>query len=374
MKNFFRLQIPAVSENESFARVAVAAFVAQLDPTLDELTEIKTAISEAVTNSIIHGYEENSNGIIEIEVSIEEFVVTVKVKDMGIGITNIEEARTPLYTSKPELERSGMGFTIIENFMDEVTINTGAMQGTEQTKAPLKDQEIKELIVRSQNGDHKAREIIVEKNMRLVWSVVQRFLNRGYEPDDLFQIGSIGLLKSVDKFDLSYDVKFSTYAVPMIIGEIQRFIRDDGTVKVSRSLKEIGNKIRKLKDEMSKTLGRSPTVNEIAEALEITRDEVILAQDANRTPTSIHETVYENDGDPITLLDQIADNSEHKWFNNLALSDAIHGLSERERLIVFLRYYKDQTQSEVAERLGISQVQVSRLEKKILQQIKEYMD
>jgi stage II sporulation protein AB (anti-sigma F factor) len=120
-----------VSENESFARVAVAAFVAQLDPTLDELTEIKTAISEAVTNSIIHGYEENSNGIIEIEVSIEEFVVTVKVKDMGIGITNIEEARTPLYTSKPELERSGMGFTIIENFMDEVTINTGAMQGTE---------------------------------------------------------------------------------------------------------------------------------------------------------------------------------------------------------------------------------------------------
>jgi RNA polymerase sporulation-specific sigma factor len=244
----------------------------------------------------------------------------------------------------------------------------------EQTKAPLKDQEIKELIVRSQNGDHKAREIIVEKNMRLVWSVVQRFLNRGYEPDDLFQIGSIGLLKSVDKFDLSYDVKFSTYAVPMIIGEIQRFIRDDGTVKVSRSLKEIGNKIRKLKDEMSKTLGRSPTVNEIAEALEITRDEVILAQDANRTPTSIHETVYENDGDPITLLDQIADNSEHKWFNNLALSDAIHGLSERERLIVFLRYYKDQTQSEVAERLGISQVQVSRLEKKILQQIKEYMD
>ncbi|MDF2946942.1 MAG: anti-sigma factor [Bacillales bacterium] len=131
MKNFFRLQIPAVSENESFARVAVAAFVAQLDPTLDELTEIKTAISEAVTNSIIHGYEENSEGIIEIEVSIEEFIVTVKVKDMGIGITDIEEARTPLYTSKPELERSGMGFTIIENFMDEVTINTGAMQGTE---------------------------------------------------------------------------------------------------------------------------------------------------------------------------------------------------------------------------------------------------
>ncbi|MBS8264760.1 RNA polymerase sporulation sigma factor SigF [Mesobacillus boroniphilus] len=238
----------------------------------------------------------------------------------------------------------------------------------------LKDHEVKELILRSQQGDQAARDLIVQKNMRLVWSVVQRFLNRGYEPDDLFQIGSIGLLKSVDKFDLSYDVKFSTYAVPMIIGEIQRFIRDDGTVKVSRSLKETGNKIRKAKDELSKTLGRVPTVNEIAEFLEISPEDVIMAQEASRSPASIHETVYENDGDPITLLDQIDNGEEGRWFDKIALKEAINELDERERLIVYLRYYKDQTQSEVASRLGISQVQVSRLEKKILQQMKGRMD
>ena len=238
----------------------------------------------------------------------------------------------------------------------------------------LKDHEVKELILRSQQGDQAARDLIVQKNMRLVWSVVQRFLNRGYEPDDLFQIGSIGLLKSVDKFDLSYDVKFSTYAVPMIIGEIQRFIRDDGTVKVSRSLKETGNKIRKAKDELSKTFGRVPTVNEIAEFLEISPEDVIMAQEASRSPASIHETVYENDGDPITLLDQIDNGEEGRWFDKIALKEAINELEERERLIVYLRYYKDQTQSEVAVRLGISQVQVSRLEKKILQQMKGRMD
>ncbi|MGM0846028.1 MAG: RNA polymerase sporulation sigma factor SigF [Bacillota bacterium] len=238
----------------------------------------------------------------------------------------------------------------------------------------LKDTEVKELIQRSQEGDQSARDTIVQKNMRLVWSVVQRFLNRGYEPDDLFQIGCIGLLKSVDKFDLSYDVKFSTYAVPMIIGEIQRFIRDDGTVKVSRSLKEMGNKIRRAKDDLSKTFGRVPTINEIAAHLELTPEEIVMAQEASRAPSSIHETVYENDGDPITLLDQISDTSDQKWFDKIALKEAIRELDERERLIVYLRYYKDQTQSEVADRLGISQVQVSRLEKKILHNMKEKMN
>ncbi|WP_257347821.1 RNA polymerase sporulation sigma factor SigF [Pseudalkalibacillus decolorationis] len=243
-----------------------------------------------------------------------------------------------------------------------------------QKNTYLNDRELKQLIKQSQDGDQAARDTIVEKNMRLVWSVVQRFLNRGYEPDDLFQIGSIGLLKSVDKFDLSYDVKFSTYAVPMIIGEIQRFIRDDGTVKVSRSLKELGNKVRKAKDELSKEFGRNPTVTEIANRLEISPEEVVMAQEAVRAPSSIHETVYENDGDPITLLDQIADQGESKWFDQIALKEAIQTLDERERLIVYLRYYKDQTQSEVASRLGISQVQVSRLEKKILQEMKNQMD
>ncbi|BAC13795.1 RNA polymerase sporulation sigma factor SigF [Oceanobacillus iheyensis] len=237
----------------------------------------------------------------------------------------------------------------------------------------LSDEQVKELIRLSQQGDQSARDRLVEKNIRLVWSVVQRFINRGYDPDDLFQIGSIGLIKSIDKFDLSYDVKFSTYAVPMIIGEIQRFIRDDGSIKVSRSLKEIGNKIRRKKDEMTKQYGRSPTVNELAEALELQPEEVVHAQEAAKSPQSIYETVFENDGDPITLLDQIAD-QDSKWFEKLSLQEAIRSLTERERLIIYLRYYKDKTQTEVAERLGISQVQVSRLEKKILEDMKKNMD
>lgn len=235
----------------------------------------------------------------------------------------------------------------------------------------LDDAEVKRLIALSQSGDALARETLVNCNIRLVWSVVQRFLNRGYEAEDLFQIGCIGLLKSVDKFDLSYDVKFSTYAVPMIIGEIQRFLRDDGTLKVSRSLKELANKIRKTKDELSKRNGRLPTITEVANELQISPEDVVFAQEANKPLSSIHETVFENDGDPITLMDQIADDGQDKWFEKLALNEAIGSLSERERLIVYLRYFRDQTQSEVASRLGISQVQVSRLEKKILQSIKD---
>lgn len=237
-------------------------------------------------------------------------------------------------------------------------------------KEMLSNEQVRELILRSQEGDKQARDLLVEKNVRLVWSVVQRFLNRGYDPEDLFQIGSIGLIKSIDKFDLSYEVRFSTYAVPMIIGEIQRFIRDDGTIKVSRSIKELGNKIRIAKEELTKQLNRSPTVQEVAEALDITPEEVAQAQDAIKYPHSIHETVYENGGEPITLLDQIADDDK-QWFDKLTLEEAIRSLTERERLIVYLRYYKDKTQSQVAKRLGISQVQVSRLEKKILEEMKE---
>jgi RNA polymerase sporulation-specific sigma factor len=235
----------------------------------------------------------------------------------------------------------------------------------------LKDDELKELIIRSQQGDQSAKDLIVNSNLRLVWSVVQRFINRGYEADDLFQIGSIGLIKAIDKFDLSYEVKFSTYAVPMIIGEIQRFIRDDGSVKVSRSLKELAQKVKKSRDHLSKTLSRTPKISEIAESLAVATEEVVFALEANRQPKSIYETVFENDGDPIYLMDQITDTDEQKWFDKLALAEAIKDLPERERLIIYLRYFKDQTQTEVAGRLGISQVQVSRLEKKILNYIKE---
>ncbi|SEN41107.1 RNA polymerase, sigma subunit, RpoX/SigF [Amphibacillus marinus] len=234
---------------------------------------------------------------------------------------------------------------------------------------PLSDEAMKRYIQLSQAGDQDAKDIMVERNVRLVWSVVQRFLNRGYDQEDLFQIGCIGLLKSIDKFDLSYQVKFSTYAVPMIIGEIQRFIRDDGSIKVSRSLKELGHKVRREKEALSKSFGRSPTVSELACALDMSTEDIIQAEEAIKQPHSIHETVYENEGDPITLLDQLSKEDDH-WFDKLLIEETMKNLEPREQLIVYLRYYQDQTQSEVASRLGISQVQVSRLEKKILAYMK----
>ncbi|MGZ4030941.1 MAG: RNA polymerase sporulation sigma factor SigF [Tumebacillaceae bacterium] len=235
------------------------------------------------------------------------------------------------------------------------------------------DEQVKQLIANSQAGDESAREALVVSNQRLVWSVVQRFLNRGYEADDLFQIGAIGLMKAIDKFDLSYDVRFSTYAVPMIIGEIQRFLRDDGSVKISRSLKETARQVRRTRDELAKKLGRQPHINEVAQAMGMDPTDVVFAQEAMRQPASIHETVFENDGDPIYLMDQISDENQNKWFDKLALHDALSRLPERERLIVFMRFFRDKTQAEVAEVLGISQVQVSRLEKKILQIIKDQL-
>src|SRR5690625_1297497 len=180
-----------------------------------------------------------------------------------------------------------------------MTMNVKQDNREKDQRETLTDKQVKTYIKNSQEGDKQARDYLVERNVRLVWSVVQRFLNRGYDADDLFQIGSIGLIKAIDKFDLSYDVRFSTYAVPMIIGEIQRFIRDDGTIKVSRTLKELGNKVKRTKEELSKQLKRIPTISEVAAALEVAPEDVVQAQEAIRYPHSIHETVYENGGEPI---------------------------------------------------------------------------
>jgi len=247
-------------------------------------------------------------------------------------------------------------------------------KGANEKARKYSDEEVRTMIAQSQTGDAKSRDQLVVSNQRLVWAVVQRFLGRGYEPDDLFQIGCIGLIKAIDKFDLSYDVKFSTYAVPMIIGEIQRFLRDDSTVKVSRSLKETAKQIRRVRDELAKKLGRQPHITEIATEMGIEPSDVVFAQEAMRAPASIHETVYENDGDPIYLMDQIADEEHNEWFDKIALHEILNRLPERERLIVYLRFFKDKTQSDVARVLGISQVQVSRLEKRILAQMREQLE
>ncbi|MCT4542299.1 MAG: RNA polymerase sporulation sigma factor SigF [Vallitalea sp.] len=230
-----------------------------------------------------------------------------------------------------------------------------------------------ELIKESQNGNQLAREQIVENNIGLIWSIVKRFSNRGYELDDLFQIGSIGLIKAIDKFDLSYNVRFSTYAVPMIMGEIKRHIRDDGMIKVSRSLKEIANKVRVNKEILNKKLGREPTIEEISKEIKIPIEEIIMALESNAEVESLYKTIHQGDGHPIFLIDKLDNSTEDNnlMIDKIALRQIIQQLSPKEMELIILRYYKDKTQTEIAEKIGISQVQVSRLEKKILKQLKE---
>lgn len=230
------------------------------------------------------------------------------------------------------------------------------------------------LIALAQQGDLEARKKMIEGNTRLVWSIVQRFSSRGVELEDLFQIGCIGLMKSVDKFDLKFSVKFSTYAVPMIIGEIQRFLRDDGMLKVSRSIRELNFKIRHATDDFLKVHERMPTTGELADILEVNFEDILLATDAMRDPASLSEQLFEREGDSITLLDQMKDERSELPFQYVTLKDIIERLEPREQMIIHLRYQLDYTQTEIAERLGISQVQVSRLEKKILAQLKTWME
>ncbi len=239
------------------------------------------------------------------------------------------------------------------------------------------DDAVISLIIDAKAGDKQAQSVLVERNVGLVWSIVKRFQNRGYEVDDLFQIGSIGLIKAINKFDTSYNVKFSTYAVPMIIGEIKRFIRDDGIIKVSRSLKEISSKARITKEIMSKELGREPTINEIAQRMNILPEELVMAIEAGCTPESLYSTIGDGDNSPILLIDRIdaADNNncEVDLIDKIAIRQILDTLDARERQIIILRYFKEKTQVQIAKLLGISQVQVSRIEKKILRDIKSKM-
>jgi len=238
----------------------------------------------------------------------------------------------------------------------------------------LHEKETLELIAAAKAGDKDAQSLLVEKNVGLVWSIVRRFQNRGYEAEDIFQIGCIGLIKAINKFDCSYDVKFSTYAVPMIIGEIKRFIRDDGMIKVSRSLKELANKARITKEIMSKELGREPTVGEISEQLGIPVEEVVMAMEASCTPESLYSTLGEGDNSSTLLIDKIANESENQEVDivdRIDLRKVLDTLKPREKQIIVWRYVKEKTQVQIAKRLGRSQVQVSRIEKKILEEIRK---
>lgn len=232
------------------------------------------------------------------------------------------------------------------------------------------------LIERAQAGEKEAREVLIEQNLGLVHHIVKRFLGRGYEAEDLFQIGVIGLIKSIDKFNTDYDVKFSTYAVPLITGEIKRFIRDDGMVKVSRTLKENGMRVKYARERLGSSLNREPTLAEVAKEAALTVEEVVLAMEANVQVESIYKSVYQNDGNEIFMVDQLADenqNEQESVLNHLLVKQLIGDLPKKEQKLIRLRYYQEKTQTEVARALGISQVQVSRLEKKILLDMRQKM-
>lgn len=238
----------------------------------------------------------------------------------------------------------------------------------------LTDAQKEELIIRSKAGDNSAREALVEGNLKLVLSVVQRFSGRGENPDDLFQVGCIGLIKAIDNFDTRHEVKFSTYAVPMIIGEIRRYLRDNNALRVSRSIKDTAYRVMQAKERLTALHQRDPSVEEIAKELEISKQDVVLALESIVDPLSLSEPVYSDGGDTIYVMDQIGDNNDDKnWLDEIVFRQAVQELSDRERMILSMRFMNGRTQMEVAQEIGISQAQVSRLEKGALDKIKGSM-
>lgn len=251
-------------------------------------------------------------------------------------------------------------------------VNKVVICGVDTSKLPiLKEKDKEALLTKVKEGNRSARDELIKGNLRLVLSVIQRFSGRGESLDDLFQIGCIGLIKSIDNFDISQQVKFSTYAVPMIIGEVRRYLRDNSPIRVSRSIKDTAYHAMQAKEKLTAKLGREPTVNEIAEILGVEKAEVVIALESVVDPVSLYEPVYSDGGDTIYVLDQVGDkNDDRNWLDEISFKEEIKKLSDRERLILSLRYMKGKTQMEVSSQIGISQAQVSRLEKGAISKIK----
>jgi RNA polymerase sporulation-specific sigma factor len=248
--------------------------------------------------------------------------------------------------------------------------------GVNTSKLPvLKEKEKKELLFRIQNGEYECREKFIEGNLRLVLSVIKRFNNRGENVDDLFQVGCIGLMKSIDNFDLSLNLRFSTYAVPMIIGEIRRYLRDNNSIRVSRSLRDTAYKALQVRDKLVNQDNKEPTVAQIAKELEIPREDVVFALAAIQDPVSLFQPIYHDGGDEIYVMDQISDtkNLDDSWLENISIKEGMKKLNDREKLILNLRFFNGRTQMEVADEIGISQAQVSRVEKNALKHMKKYV-
>jgi len=255
-------------------------------------------------------------------------------------------------------------------------INKVEICGVNTSKLPvLKNDEMRELLIKMRNGDSEARDKFIKGNLRLVLSVIQRFNNRGEYVDDLFQVGCIGLIKAIDNFDLNQNVRFSTYAVPMIIGEIRRYLRDNNSIRVSRSLRDIAYKALQVRDKLINKYNKEPNISEIAKELKIPREDIVFALDAIQEPISLFEPIYHDGGDAIFVMDQISDskNQDETWLQGISIREALRKLNDREKLILTLRFFEGRTQMEVAEEIGISQAQVSRLEKTALKHMRKYV-
>jgi len=248
--------------------------------------------------------------------------------------------------------------------------------GVNTSKLPLlSSSKMDELFKKIKKGDKEAREEFIQGNLRLVLSVIQRFGNSGENADDLFQVGCIGLIKAIDNFDVTQNVKFSTYAVPMIIGEIRRYLRDNNPIRVSRSLKDTAYKALQARDRFIGRESREPTINDLAQELNMSKEDIVMALDAIQEPISLFESVYHDGGDAIFVMDQVSDekNSDERWLESISISEAMSKLSDREKKIVDLRFFQGRTQMEVADEIGISQAQVSRLEKSALKHMQKYV-
>ncbi len=255
-------------------------------------------------------------------------------------------------------------------------INKVEICGVNTSELPvLTNSHMRKLFDKIKQGDNGAREEFIQGNLRLVLSVIQRFNNRGEHVDDLFQVGCIGLIKAIDNFDLSQNVRFSTYAVPMIIGEIRRYLRDNNAIRVSRSLRDTAYKALQVRDQLINKNGKEPTITEIAEQLNVPREEIVFALDAIQDPVSLFEPIYHDSGDAIFVMDQVSDekSEDETWIDSIALNEAMRRLNDREKLILSLRFFDGRTQMEVADEIGISQAQVSRLEKTALKHMKKYI-
>lgn len=255
-------------------------------------------------------------------------------------------------------------------------INKVEICGVNTSELPvLKNKEMRELLVKIQNGDEECRQQFVNGNLRLVLSVIKKFNNRGENIDDLFQIGCIGLIKAIDNFDLSQNVRFSTYAVPMIIGEIRRYLRDNNPIRVSRSLKDIAYKALQVRERLTIENLKEPNVTQIAKELNMNREDVVLALDAIQDPISLFDPIYQDNGDAIYVMDQVQDKKgrDEVWIEEIALKEAVKKLNSREKLVLDLRFYKGKTQIEVADEIGISQAQVSRIEKNALKNMRKHI-